>query len=339
VLLATGAGASRTVVVKPGDSIDSLARQYDVSWKDIAEANGIQRDTLLRDGRKLIIPDPPRHVVRPATMRVPGVIQGNRVAVRRGPHENYRRMTLLDHNTPITITHRAGDWRQVQLSDGTIGWVRYDFLTSGNSTTTARSSTPRRVASSKSKPHRDSTRRASNRQYALVEERRRNRRPRVVESREKRRRTRLTSKQRHYRQRVVRHRSPRPEVEAPDSESDVVRTAYGYRGTRYRYGGSSRSGFDCSGFTSYVYSKKGVNLPHSASAQYRQGKQVGKGDMKAGDLVFFTTTRKGISHVGIYVGDGKFVHASSGGGRVRVDSLNTGYYKDRYRGARRVKKD
>ena len=132
-------------------------------------------------------------------------------------------------------------------------------------------------------------------------------------------------------------RSSRPEASAPESESEVVRTAYAYRGTPYHFGGSSRGGFDCSGFTSYVYKKKGVSLPHSAAGQFGHGKQVGSGSMKQGDLVFFHTTRRGIGHVGIYVGEGKFVHASSGGGRVRVDSLNDGYYKNRFRGARRVK--
>jgi len=86
-----------------------------------------------------------------------------------------------------------------------------------------------------------------------------------------------------------------------------------------------------------VYGEKGVDLPHSAAAQFGRGSRVAKGSLKSGDLVFFSTTRRGISHVGIYVGDGKFVHASSARGRVRVDSLAEGYYSDRFRGARRVK--
>jgi cell wall-associated NlpC family hydrolase len=134
-----------------------------------------------------------------------------------------------------------------------------------------------------------------------------------------------------------RRRSKRPEASAPETDGDVVRTAYSYRGVRYRYGGSSRNGFDCSGFTSHVYRSKGVSLPRTAAQQFGRGKRVGKGELKAGDLVFFETTRRGISHVGIYAGDGKFVHASSGGGRVRVDTLESGYYRNRYRGARRVK--
>ncbi len=130
-----------------------------------------------------------------------------------------------------------------------------------------------------------------------------------------------------------------PEASAPGANTDIVRSAYSYRGTPYRYGGSARGGFDCSGFTSYLYRQKGVNLPHSARAQATMGQEVDKANLKAGDLVFFHTVTPGISHVGMYVGDGKFVHASSRrSGGVRVDSLNSGYYNQRFRGARRYSK-
>ncbi|MBC7329877.1 LysM peptidoglycan-binding domain-containing protein [bacterium] len=118
----------------------------------------------------------------------------------------------------------------------------------------------------------------------------------------------------------------------------VVGTALAYQGTRYSYGGFSSRGFDCSGFVKYVYQKHGLNLPHNAAAQYRYGKPVSKSELQPGDLVFFRTGRsKRINHVGIYIGNGKFIHASSARGRVRIDSLNEGYYKSRYVGARRLK--
>lgn len=154
----------------------------------------------------------------------------------------------------------------------------------------------------------------------------------------RRRRNRYASGRRHGRRDAsIRGRFDRPEASAPRVASDVIRTAYAYRGVRYRYSGESPRGFDCSGFTSYVYRKKGVALPHSAAEQFHEGRKVSTDRLKAGDLVFFHTTRRGISHVGIYAGSGRFVHASSGGGRVRVDSLNSGYYRDRLRGARRVR--
>ena len=111
------------------------------------------------------------------------------------------------------------------------------------------------------------------------------------------------------------------------------------RGVRYRWGGSSPSGFDCSGFVYFLLREQfGLrNLPRRASEQYYQmGTPVDKEDLVVGDLVFFTTYKAGPSHVGVYIGDGNFVHASSAGGKVRVNSLSEGYYKRRFVGARRI---
>lgn len=120
--------------------------------------------------------------------------------------------------------------------------------------------------------------------------------------------------------------------------NNVVSTAMRYRGTRYSYGGLSSRGFDCSGFVKYVYQKHGLNLPHNAAAQYKYGKPVSKSELQPGDLVFFRTGgSKGINHVGIYIGNGQFIHASSAKGRVRIDNLNSGYYSQRFVGARRLK--
>jgi cell wall-associated NlpC family hydrolase len=331
-LLATSAEASRTVVIKPGDSIDSLARKFHVSTRDIARANGISTEALLIDGKKLIIPDPPKTVVKEATMRHAATIRGDRIAVRRGPHENYRRITLLDEGESLVVTRKAGDWFQVKLESGAVGWVRGEFLALGGSARAAASSShtrePLRTASRKTSRDEEASAAAHRKRHARSETRTatRHRKTQVAAHR----------RSRHIVRYARRHRS-RPEADAPEADSDVVRTAYAYRGTPYHYGGSSRRGFDCSGFTSYVYGRKGVSLPHSAAEQFQNGRKVSGSQIKPGDLVFFHTTRRGISHVGIYAGDGKFVHASSGGGSVRVDSLNSGYYKNRFRGARRVK--
>jgi cell wall-associated NlpC family hydrolase len=121
------------------------------------------------------------------------------------------------------------------------------------------------------------------------------------------------------------------------TKTKLIRTALAYCGTRYRSGGTSRGGFDCSGFVRYVYQKYGLSLPHSSAAQSSRGVSVSRSQLKAGDLVFFQTNGRGISHVGIYMGGGKFVHASNHGRGVTTDSVNSAYYSPRYRGARRVK--
>lgn len=120
----------------------------------------------------------------------------------------------------------------------------------------------------------------------------------------------------------------------------IVSRARDFMGTRYVYGGGSGRGFDCSGFTMYIYRQLGVELPHNAAAQMGRGVPVSRDELRPGDLIFFSTMgAKHINHVGIYCGDGQFIHASSGYGAVRISPLNEGYYDSRYRGARRFLED
>jgi hypothetical protein len=107
-------------------------------------------------------------------------------------------------------------------------------------------------------------------------------------------------------------------------------------GIDYRYGGTTTSGFDCSGFTKYVFEELGVKLPRTSKEmfQYHKGKKVSRGDLRPGDLVFFNTSGKGVSHVGIYVGDNKFAHSHSKG--VQITRMDDDYYESRYKGARRI---
>jgi len=114
--------------------------------------------------------------------------------------------------------------------------------------------------------------------------------------------------------------------------SSVVAYARQYIGCRYVYGGTTPNGFDCSGFTQYVYKHFGVNLNRTAAAQYSNGKPVTS--LQVGDLVMFG--KSGINHVGIYIGGNSFVHAANKQQGVRIDSLSTGYYKTNYVGARRI---
>ena len=120
------------------------------------------------------------------------------------------------------------------------------------------------------------------------------------------------------------------------NSSELVATAKDLVGTKYRGGGTTTAGFDCSGFVSYVYKDLGVSLPRTSSGMYASGTKVDKSNLASGDLVFFNTTNKGVSHVGIYIGDGKFIHSSTSKG-VKIDKLNDPHYWGaRYVGAKRI---
>ena len=108
------------------------------------------------------------------------------------------------------------------------------------------------------------------------------------------------------------------------------------RGVPYRNGGTDLTGFDCSGFTQYVFAQYGIALPRNVREQYREGKAVKPEELTAGDLVFFTTTDPGVSHVGIAVGGDEFVHAPSSTGVVRVERLSSKYWAERFLAAKRV---
>ncbi len=122
------------------------------------------------------------------------------------------------------------------------------------------------------------------------------------------------------------------------TSGNVVEAAYAFRGTRYVMGGTSRSGFDCSGFVRYILSNAGgVDVPRTAVEQFLHGAPIAPAAMQPGDLVFFKNTyKRGISHVGIYAGDGRFIHAANAHKGVRMDSLDEPYYVAHFAGARRV---
>jgi len=123
-----------------------------------------------------------------------------------------------------------------------------------------------------------------------------------------------------------------------DSTQTLIDNAMQLIGVRYRWGGNTpTSGLDCSGFVRYVFNDTfGFLLPRKSAQMSKVGLEVSKDELKPGDLVFFNTMRHAFSHVGIYVGENKFIHAPSKGKTIRVDDLNQAYWVKRYNGARRM---
>jgi len=123
--------------------------------------------------------------------------------------------------------------------------------------------------------------------------------------------------------------------------SELAVQALSMLGINYRYGGTSpETGLDCSGLVRYVFKEAwGTDLPRTSAEISRVGEKVDKVDLRPGDLVFYNTLRRGFSHVGIYLGDRKFIHSPSAGGQVRIEDMDVAYWKKRFNGARRIGTD
>lgn len=120
--------------------------------------------------------------------------------------------------------------------------------------------------------------------------------------------------------------------------SELALQAMSMIGIRYKYGGNApENGLDCSGLVRYVYKEVlGKELPRTSEEISRVGTRIEREDLQPGDLVFYNTLRRGFSHVGIYLGDNKFIHSPSAGGQVRIESMDIRYWKQRFNGARRI---
>lgn len=115
----------------------------------------------------------------------------------------------------------------------------------------------------------------------------------------------------------------------------ITEEARKYIGIPYRFGGTDRQGFDCSGFIQYVYRVKGISLPRAADEQYHAGRVISEKSLAPGDLVFFSTYEDGVSHSGIYMGNGSFISATTSRG-IAIADMTSGYWRQHYVGARRI---
>lgn len=131
----------------------------------------------------------------------------------------------------------------------------------------------------------------------------------------------------------------RPETNSEDKMNELVMYAVSLAETPYRFGGKDpESGFDCSGFVDHVFQHSlGITLPRTSHELSREGTPISYKQLLPGDLVFYNTQHSPFSHVGIYVGENKFVHAPKSGSRIRVENMNEKYWQKRYNGARRIR--
>lgn len=328
------ASASETHKLKHGETVAAVARRFHVSVHAIAVANPGIDVNCVPDGHKLRIPEVSRIHHAVSSGHKIAYTRGDNVGLRLGPGETFRRVAHCDKGQKLVVSAQKDGWAHVNTADGRSGWMRHDFLKYAHGG----------VSITKVAAHHKKTRveaiAAKHRAHAkhmalLAKHAGKKHSVKIAAAGHRAHSVHQTAP--HHHAAYARSRENGRSLHH-NSDGSVVGTAIAYRGTPYRYGSTGGGSFDCSGFTRFVYGSRGVSLPHSAKEQFHQGHGVSRGDMKPGDLVFFHTVTSGISHVGIYAGNGKFVHASSRrSGGVRVDRLDSGYYSGAFRGARRVK--
>lgn len=217
------------------------------------------------------------------------------VNVRKEANTTSEIITTLAVNTEVKVVEEVSGWSKVEVN-GKEGYISSSLL-STTKQETSRASTPRTKTQTNTANTSNKTTKTSN-------------------SNKETAKTQTTT------------------TSVAGSGASVVAKAQSYIGSKYVYGGMSPSGFDCSGFTSYIYKQFGISLNRTAAGQYSNGTVVSKGQLQAGDLVMFG--KSGISHVGIYVGGGMMVHAANPSRGVTTDSIYSGYYNSNYVGARRI---
>ncbi len=254
------------------------------------------------------------------------------VNVRKGPSTSSEILMTLELNKKLTVIGESGDWYKVSTSEGD-AYVLKELLSSKQVTTSRGGS----ITSSKNEVSNNSDTKEDTKVSSQTVSKVNASTSEKADSKE----TSTTT--------ATKTEETEKNTTSTTKGQEIVAYAKQFLGVPYVYGGASKSGFDCSGFTMYVYKKFGISMRHGAQAQAKLGKEVKtnkksasslKENLQAGDLVFFLDyeTMDEIGHCGIYIGDGKFIHASSGSGYcVKINSLLPGeYYNTRYCGARRL---
>lgn len=279
--------------------------------------------------------------------------------LRATPSESSRTLGLMDHNATLTVVSTKSGWVHVKTKRGTDGWIRRDLVSVSKSRAVKVTNVTRPASIAKrkvlpkakvavrqtSKPlpvPQQSAKVVTRRPVVATSSASDGQLPETVNTAKNVLDSRITisdpiSDKRNSVVDFAQDFAASNKVSSP-VRSTLMSRANSLRGTPYRYGTSGGGTFDCSGFTSAMYRKVGVKLPRTAAEQFGVGLHIAKSSLSKGDLVFFRNTagRRGISHVGIYSGNGMFIHASSRGHAVRIDTLNGGYYSSHFAGGRRL---
>ncbi|AAM24136.1 uncharacterized protein YgiM (DUF1202 family) [Caldanaerobacter subterraneus subsp. tengcongensis MB4] len=269
-----------------------------------------------------------------------GKVTGNYVNVRTEGSLSGSVITQVSKDEVVTVLEKQGDWYRIRLSDGREGWIYGEYLSVRSSNGVSRGDTGE-VSVGVVTGNYVNLRSEGSLSGKVLMQLSKGTQVEVLDRQNGWYKVKLSNGQEGWIYRE--YLSVRSGVYASRGEVDrslvdkLIDFAKSFLGTRYVYGGSSPKGFDCSGFVSYVFSNFGFSLPRTADEQANVGDTVTRDSLEKGDLVFFRTLGSSIiNHVGIYIGDGQFIHASSGAGKVIISPLNEGYYLSHYVKAKRV---
>jgi peptidoglycan endopeptidase LytF len=359
--------------VKEGDNDWVLAHKLGTTIASLKEMNPNADWRHLKIGSAIRIPGHTNVATGPSIKSRYAIVKGDHAIIRRGPSSDEGLVTMVDSGTKVVVLDFESGWYKLKFPKGTVGWMRGDLLKAAQPPAEVVAAVHNRkphtvvAAAAVSRPRSavsvlpSTSVKVMTAPLAAIAE------PKpigadaaavAVESSKPVEPGIAATVAATDPAAVAATPAPVAKTEAPKATAkpepvhkpasngggqvsalDLLDKAYKLRGTRYRYGGiSSRSGLDCSGFTSTVFRSEGIQLPRTSRSQSTVGYAVNRGDLKAGDLVFFRTHRSSrINHVGIYAGNGKFIHAASGFGAVRVDNLK-GHYDHEMATARRIPK-
>ena len=267
-----------------------------------------------------------------------GVINASDVRLRSGPSTSYSILDVFSSGTSMTVTGDAGDWYKVDYN-GTEGYVYKTYLTVGESASSVSSSASvtdisDTAATVISAVH---FRSGPDTSYSSMQVLGAGTCVTITGETEKWYRVSYNGTEGYIFKTYLTTGTVSSSSSNASEGERIVSKAKEFLGTPYVYGGSSPSGFDCSGFVYYVFRQCGYSVTRTASTQNGDGTYVSRSDLQPGDIIiFYNSAKTGIGHSGIYIGDGEFIHASSGGGKVMISSLSSTYYDTRFYSARRI---
>ena len=332
-------GGGDTYTVKAGENDWIVANRAGIKLSALHKMNPDVRWSSLQPGARLHLPGGTGVAAKTPRIRSRyAMITGDAVSVRKQQGVGGDLICNVDAGTRVNVLARDGGWYMLRFPKGTVGWVRGDFLKSTSAPVADRPATV--VAKRTTKPSTTKVH-VEKKSYVAAIRRKTTKSAPVARlsrtARIEKWNKHVANVQRRYVKKTQRgHRY----VVAPlQNGGDLIARAETFKGVRYSWGSASRSGTDCSGFTTQVFRGEGVKLPRTSREQSTVGNKVGRDKLAKGDLVFFHTGRGSrVTHVGIYMGSGKFIHASSGGGKVQVNNLSDGYYSNRFVTGRRIPK-